>query len=94
MKLIIDIDERAYKGCMELKSNDDMGLLGLHLINATANGIPLEEELEKIKGEIQELAYYDNNYCGFVLPEWKISDIIYDYIRELKGDSDENNTYK
>ena len=51
-------------------------------------------ELEKIKGEIQELAYYDNNYCGFVLSEWKVSDIIYDNIRELKGDSDENNTYK
>lgn len=38
MKIIIDIDERAYKGCLKLKSNDDMGVLGFHLINATANG--------------------------------------------------------
>lgn len=52
MKLIIDIDERAYKGCVKLKNNDDMGILGFHLINATANGTPLEEELEKIKAEI------------------------------------------
>lgn len=54
MKLIIDIDERAYKGCVKLKNNDDMGVLGFHLINATANGKPLKEELEKIKHEIGE----------------------------------------
>lgn len=39
MKVIIDIDERAYKACKELKTNDDSGLLGAHLINATADGI-------------------------------------------------------
>lgn len=43
MKVIIDIDERAYKGCLKLKSNDDMGVLGLHLINATANGTLLSD---------------------------------------------------
>ena len=50
MKLIIDIDEKAYNGCVKLKNNDDMGILGFHLINATANGIPLED----IKAEIEE----------------------------------------
>ena len=43
MKVIIDIDERAYKGCLKLKSNDDMGVLGFHLINATANGTLLSD---------------------------------------------------
>jgi len=38
MKIIIDIDERAYKACKELKTNDDSGLLGAHLINAAADG--------------------------------------------------------
>lgn len=44
------------------------------------------EKLENMKEKIQELAYYDTDYCGFALPEWKVSDIIYDYIRELKGE--------
>jgi len=43
MKLIIDIDERVYKDCLKLKSDNDMGVLGFHLINATANGISLEK---------------------------------------------------
>lgn len=51
MKIIIDIDERAYKASLELKTDSDSGLLGAHLINATANGIPLEN----IKEEIQDL---------------------------------------
>lgn len=46
MKLIIDIPEEAYNACLKLKSNDDEGVLGFCLINATANGTPLEEELE------------------------------------------------
>ena len=41
MKLIIDIDERAYKGSLQLKTDDDMGFLAGHLINAVANGTPL-----------------------------------------------------
>lgn len=75
MKLIIDIDERAYKGCVKLKSNDDMGVLGFHLINATADGTPLEEELEKIKAEIEKLEYDDFD-CNLVLPAWEVYDII------------------
>lgn len=41
MELLIKVDERAYKKCVELKSSDDMGVLGFHLINASANGTPL-----------------------------------------------------
>lgn len=45
MKLIIDIDERVYKDCLKLKNDNDMGVLGFHLINATANGIPFKNPL-------------------------------------------------
>lgn len=45
MKLVIDIDERVYKGCLKLKNDNDMGVLGFHLINATANGIPFQKPL-------------------------------------------------
>jgi hypothetical protein len=47
------------------------------------------EALKKVKEKIQDFAYFDTNYCGFVLPEWKVSDLIYDYIQELKGDSND-----
>ncbi len=45
MKVIIEIDERAYKACLELKTDDDMGFLGAHLINATAKGICLTSDV-------------------------------------------------
>ncbi len=93
MKLIIDIDERAYKACMNLRNNDDMGLLGCHLVNATANGTPPEEELESIKAKIdfEEKWLTDikmNN--GFI----SIADIevamsgIRSVITELKGEKE------
>lgn len=91
MKLIIDIDERAYKGCMELKSNDDMGLLGLHLINATANGTPLEEELEKIKTDIDEMLKSDevaeDKFLNVIINKsYLFKSIINKHIAELKGE--------
>ena len=84
MKFIIDIDERAYKGCVKLKNNDDMGVLGFHLINATANGTPLSEELKKIKEEIGEAyPYFDSAdvHWGFNI----CRDIIDKHLSELKG---------
>lgn len=42
------------------------------------------EELKKIKAEIEELEYDDFD-CNLVLPAWKVYDIIYNYIEELKG---------
>ena len=84
MKLIIDIDERAYKACMKLKNNDDMGILGLHLINATANGTPLEEELKKIKEEMWKT---EPNGVSFELKN-NISELIDEHIAELKGETE------
>lgn len=38
MKILIDIDDRAYNECLKLADSEDMGILGLHLINAVARG--------------------------------------------------------
>ena len=47
MKILIDIDDRAYNEC--LNDDDNMGFVGLHLINAVARGdiIDKGEENEK-----------------------------------------------
>lgn len=49
MEILINIDERAYNECLKFADNDDMGILGLHLINAVARGdiIDKGEENEK-----------------------------------------------
>ena len=82
MKLIIDIDERAYNASLELKTDNDSGLLGTHLINATANGIPLENiktDMLKRKYEILEKEDW-GSYYGL-----SIALIILDkYIKENK----------
>lgn len=38
MKLLIDIDDRVYNECLKFAASEDMGILGLHLINAVARG--------------------------------------------------------
>lgn len=85
MKLIIDIPKEAYNACLKLKSNDDEGVLGFCLINATANGTPLEEELENQKTghwrfqkrEGQECVYRCSN-CGRKITKY---DGFYDFER-------------
>ena len=88
MKLIIDISDDFYNVLTDSQYDKirNIELEHLDLVQKIKNGISLEKELEMIKEKIQEFAYYDSNYCGFVLPEWKVSDIIYEYIRELKGE--------
>ena len=41
MQIVIDIDVRAYNKCLKLVDDNDGGILGIHLINAVANGTPL-----------------------------------------------------
>lgn len=85
MKLIIDIDERAYKGCVKLKNNDDMGVLGFHLINATANGIPLEEITAKIQEKADSLPYRQNAITdGMIDGLEEAIEIIDEHIKENK----------
>jgi len=85
MELIINIPEEAYNACLKLKSNDDEGILGFCLINATANGTLLKEKLKAIKAEIEKLEYDDFD-CNLVLPAWKVYDIIDSYIEKIKGE--------
>ena len=41
IKLVIEIDKRAYEACRELRTNNDDGITGLCAVNAIANGTPL-----------------------------------------------------
>ena len=41
MRIVIDIDVRAYDKCLKLVDDNDGGILGMHLINAVAKGTPL-----------------------------------------------------
>ena len=78
MKLIIDIPEKGYKKIKEYFANDDYG----HPSDlAISKGIPLEEELEKIKAEIEK-----HNIADFIAVQ-SVLDILNKYISELEGDS-------
>lgn len=61
VKLIIEIDKRAYKACQELSTNNDDGIVGLCAVNTIANGIPLDSNSEK--AEVQ--AYFDGQAYGW-----------------------------
>lgn len=59
VKLIIEIDKRAYKGCQQLRTNDDDGIVGFCAVNTIANGIPLDDakaEIEKKCARINSIA--------------------------------------
>lgn len=43
MQIVIDIDARAYNKCLKLAGDNDWLILGMHLINAVANGTPLSK---------------------------------------------------
>ena len=62
-----------------------MGVLGFHLINATANGTPLSEELEKLRAELHETAEMHSNGNYYLRDEW-IDEYIDNHISELKGE--------
>lgn len=49
MEILINIDERAYNECLKFADNDDMGILGLHLINAVARGDIIDKGKENEK---------------------------------------------
>ncbi len=50
MKILIDIDDRVYNECLKLANeDDDMGFIGLHLINAVAKGDIIDKGVENEK---------------------------------------------
>ena len=59
VKLVIEIDKRAYKACRELRTDNDDGIIGLCAVNAIANGTPLTQSVladalmeERIRGKL------------------------------------------
>ena len=86
MKLIIDMDENLYSYISKEDAvyfPDDGG----ELFETVKNGTPLQEELEKIKAEINEK---DRQW----LPKRYIFELIDNRIKELKGEKQEENHYK
>ena len=49
VKLIIEIPKDAYSACRALRSNDDQGILTFCVVNAVANGTPLDDVKAEIK---------------------------------------------
>ena len=89
MKLIIDIDKKIYDRAM-------LGDFNITVFDeAVRNGIPLEEELEKIKAEIHILKLVENREKYFAKAELTrgyelgledYANILDKYIAELKGE--------
>lgn len=86
MKLIIDIDEEIYKSSkQECAENDSLIIDNFTL--TIGNGIPLEEELEKIKAEIDEIVEREmKEDMRWSLGLRHSKKIIDNHIKELKGD--------
>lgn len=82
MKLIIDISEERHKDIRDYLIDKDSchALDSYDLREIIRNGIPLEEELEKIKDKLEIVMWYnrrDKEYC---------LDLISKRISELKGE--------
>ena len=64
MQIIIDIDARAYNKSLKLAGDEDGGILGMHLINAVANGTPLPKghgRLIDVKDLLDIIGLEDND---------------------------------
>lgn len=88
MKLIIELDKVAYDlltGKIETANID----LFSTLIKSVKNGTPLEEELEKIKEEIQGLIDFEESCCGNTTLGYECLGVINNKIGELKEEINE-----
>lgn len=86
VKLIIEIPKDAYRACRPLKTNNDQGILTFCVVNAVADGIPLDDvkaEIEKCK-EVANVPY-DRDYFTTV---WAYDDAIRVLDNIGKGDSE------
>ena len=96
MKYIVDVDDYKIKSCKR-KVQEKYASWYDEMV---ANGIPLEEELEKIKAEIEEKQeeviginqkanfQYENDYGMYYGYESSIG-IIEEHIKELKGENND-----
>ena len=83
MKLVVDVPEGNYKALKKMSGCCGLGVYHEMILN----GIPLSEELEKIKAEIELMDfdfgdYYDHTDTIIEM----VSKVIDNYISELKGE--------
>ena len=83
MKLIIDIDEDVYK--LFTSNGQGMKVVKFNLENTLKNGIPLEEELKKLRLQIHNIEEPDHDFEGFFQCQDEAIEIISKAIDELKG---------
>lgn len=85
MKVIIDIPKEAFES---VKSDEPIDFLdAMHIISTIQNGIPLEEELEKIRQESVRLTGNKIMATGTRADgRMDIIEIIDKHIEELKGE--------
>ena len=91
MKLIIDIPNNVYIACNEYKDNTNIGILQRILYIAISNGIPFEEELEKVKNDIYFMPYITG---GASADRAQVVSYLNKKISELKGEQRMNNKNK
>ncbi len=91
VKLIIEIPKDAYRACRPLKTDNDQGILTFCVVNAVADGIPLDD----VKAEIREKSFDHYFECGeYIGEDCRKERIIYlDRVFEIldnigKGDSE------
>lgn len=90
MKLIIDISDKTYeiiKNMVYFYNSQRSGRGETkEIFTAIKQGTPLEEELEKIKEEINNIEP-GYNFGGFYYCQSKVLDVIDERLAELKGEN-------
>lgn len=83
MKLVINIDKEEYEAY-----KNHLGVSYISACNKIKCGIPLEEELKKLKIEIHKLAFddEDGDYMGLIDDD-EVMKLIDNYISRLKGEN-------
>lgn len=82
IKLIIDMSEDLYKGKIRGTTSNRQDR---KILECVKNGTPLEDELEKIKAEIDGL-YSDCLYGEQLVSKTETMGILDNHISELKGE--------
>ena len=62
VKLIIEIPKSAYRACRALKTENDQGILTFCVVNAVANGTPLDSVREEIERNAYPIVHGVNNH--------------------------------
>lgn len=87
-KIIIEIDDKQYEDAINDMEWDTLSL-GIYLKELVKNGTPLEDELEKIKTEIDDydiIEVSDSIKMGFDTMQGIALKVLDDHISELKGE--------